>query len=1327
MSRKIHLTPLRDPLPPWCPCGRTKAKLAVLPSIVASISCSSPPTVRSDNAFPSPSSCLSSPTSTPPTHALPPPPLVPHVDAPRPSPVLSLASSVSDGIHAPQIVEECATMVDVKRGLRVGSRNVFGFHAVKRMEMGELAVRLKLDIVAIQETMETSRCDSVECPRGFVWIGKARKEEATADASGPKKKASGGVGFLVRDTIVDQVRVLQGVHEDSLWLRVDGGSRGRDLIVASVYLPHNGHSNSSKDEGWCNFREDLDRFQGLGRVVLLGDFNAWVGRGSSVDDSIGMWGEERTNNNGGRLKRLLEETGLVAINNRVEEMGVQFTRRDKVHGPSCTDFIIVERGELERVSGMKVDETDIVSDHFLLWTELRGVGRPQAKVKDKIIFKWRMEQLCDANVRRKYEVELWKVLGGDEGGGCGGQGGAQIEIQECRGFVGGADLAERETCRDVDDAWRAWKEALEKVALEVVGKKKIVVGRAVKWWCKELKEIIGLRREAYKVWRISGSDEDAAVYRRRRKEAKNLVMEKRREEWGRTLESINSEESNPKTFWSLINRVKKGKARSGVQSMKNEEGLATSNKAEIVDIFRRHYERLGQEGVAQGSEVEESFRREVEGKVDECLRGSEVSEGGLDAGIDEDEVRTAINELPNGKAAPGLPNEFLKGGGEAVVKSLHRLFNLMWAQRSVPKEWGVGVIVSLFKKGDKEDPGNYRGITLLGAVRKLFCRVINNRLMAFLDKRKLHEGQAGFRPGRSCEDHIFALSQIVQGRRRSDLPTYAFFLDLKKAYDSVWRTGLWFKLAAMGVKGTMLKVLISLYSASRCKALVEGVESSEFLISKGVAQGCPLSCTLFDAFVNDLLTELEGAGFGVECGTRLVQAMMFADDFVGLESSGERLQKLINVIEKWCGKWGLEANVSKCAVVVFNGSDKMRKVEWKWGGEALPVQSSYTYLGVVFHESCKWSANLESMVEKGSKSLNNYAHVLKSKQLTVRVRLALLTRAILPTVEYAGGVWEPTKGVDEELERVQLKGAKSILQCCRTTPSVAVRGDLGLDLLRTRRDLAKLVWWHKISRMGEERFPRMVMECTWRKVKLGADVKSWGKVVEGLFKDLQLDKGEMLDLGESQFRAIVESRLLERDAHRVKVLEGRKNCAYVGMSDCRGLQPYLLGPYTLGRKLKFKFRSGSHGLQEEVGRRRGVDRSERTCDLCTLGVESVSHFLWECPMYADHRSKFLAALESILGTSDFARLPRELDEKSRIIMSHKVWGGKGEEVDRCVSQYLMNAWIARCNKLHGEKSVYWGRRGEDESQRENFKKLRAPSREGREVYGKISSDAHACP
>ena len=88
----------------------------------------------------------------------------------------------------------------------------------------------------------------------------------------------------------------------------------------------------------------------------------------------------------------------------------------------------------------------------------------------------------------------------------------------------------------------------------------------------------------------------------------------------------------------------------------------------------------------------------------------------------------------------GIVGELLKYGGFGMVDLLEQLFSVIWQEEIVPRQWREGLIVNIFKKGDREDPANYRGITLLSVVGKVFCKILNNRLVQCLDKEGvLHE------------------------------------------------------------------------------------------------------------------------------------------------------------------------------------------------------------------------------------------------------------------------------------------------------------------------------------------------------------------------------------------------------------------------------------------------------------------------------------------------------------------------------------------------------------------------------------------------------------
>ncbi|CAB1103801.1 unnamed protein product [Ectocarpus sp. CCAP 1310/34] len=184
----------------------------------------------------------------------------------------------------------------------------------------------------------------------------------------------------------------------------------------------------------------------------------------------------------------------------------------------------------------------------------------------------------------------------------------------------------------------------------------------------------------------------------------------------------------------------------------------------------------------------------------------------------------------------------------------------------------------------------YRGITLFDTVGKVFCNLLNDQIVGVLEKEhSISEGQAGFRNKRGCVDHVFTVGRIIQDRKRAGKPTYCFFLDVKKAYDTVWRNGLWKQLSKYGIKGKMWRVLKKMTECTKSAVMLDGELSKFFDIEQGVPQGCTLSPTLFQVFINDLLEVVEAVRKGVKVGDTetSVSGMPFADDFVGMSDTPE--------------------------------------------------------------------------------------------------------------------------------------------------------------------------------------------------------------------------------------------------------------------------------------------------------------------------------------------------------------------------------------------------------------------------------------------------------
>ena len=127
------------------------------------------------------------------------------------------------------------------------------------------------------------------------------------------------------------------------------------------------------------------------------------------------------------------------------------------------------------------------------------------------------------------------------------------------------------------------------------------------------------------------------------------------------------------------------------------------------------------------------------------------------------EVKSAIKKLNSHKACgtDGIPGELIKFGGEELCNELWKLVIKIWRLEEIPSEWKKGIIIPVFKKGDKQDCLNYRGISLLITTYKVFTRILYNRVLPYAENT-IGEYQSGFRAGRSTSDHIFTLRMAME-------------------------------------------------------------------------------------------------------------------------------------------------------------------------------------------------------------------------------------------------------------------------------------------------------------------------------------------------------------------------------------------------------------------------------------------------------------------------------------------------------------------------------------------------------------------------------------
>ena len=231
----------------------------------------------------------------------------------------------------------------------------------------------------------------------------------------------------------------------------------------------------------------------------------------------------------------------------------------------------------------------------------------------------------------------------------------------------------------------------------------------------------------------------------------------------------------------------------------------------------------------------------------------------LNAPITFTEVQNSVYRMKTGKATglDEIPSEILRI--PTCIQLLHRIISYCFENKVSPAAWRTGVITPIPKDGgNPRDPLGYRGITLISIPCKVYADILNVRIQSWLEENNLlAEEQNGFRANRNCVDHIYSLYSVINNRKIKKQSTFICFVDFRKAFDTVDRSCLWYKLMKIGISGRILEAVQSLYDDVTCSVRVNNYLTEAFRVENGVKQGCKLSPTLFSIYLNDLAEDIK--------------------------------------------------------------------------------------------------------------------------------------------------------------------------------------------------------------------------------------------------------------------------------------------------------------------------------------------------------------------------------------------------------------------------------------------------------------------------------------
>ncbi|KAK6174541.1 hypothetical protein SNE40_017797 [Patella caerulea] len=508
-------------------------------------------------------------------------------------------------------------------------------------------------------------------------------------------------------------------------------------------------------------------------------------------------------------------------------------------------------------------------------------------------------------------------------------------------------------------------------------------------------------------------------------------------------DKISTNKLNDRKWWNLVksNTVKSGSTKNELHPLKIDNNIFFGNreKANALNTFFAN-------------------QSQIENPLDDPPNVIPHDVFIEDPFFSIEEVSNVLLSLNINKATgpDHVNNRILKSSFKTLSKPLSILFNILFQFGTFPNIWKLANVVPVYKKGDIHDVCNYRPISLLSCLGKVFEKCLHKYLNNFLiENETISPFQSGFKQNDSTIYQLIEINDYIAKALDDGHEIKAVFCDVSRAFDRVWHKGLLNKLYAVGIRDKFL-LLIENYLSNRQQVVVIKNETSKMkTVEAGVPQGSVLGPTLFLIYINDVIKNINS------------HVRLFADDtslYVTIEDPvlcQTSLNDDLSKISTWSIDWKVNFNPNKTESMTFSRKKSPSSFHVNFNNTDIVDTTDHKHLGLIFNSSGQWTVHINSIIIKVGKLvdvLRSFKYKLSRKSLDT-----IYKSFILPIFDYADVIYDNCSKTDcEKLENIHLDALRTITGLVRGTSHKILYTESGLTSLKQRRYRHRLTIFYKL-------------------------------------------------------------------------------------------------------------------------------------------------------------------------------------------------------------------------------------------------------------------------